>query len=179
MTSTDIYANSLFSLCEEENCEKEVLSDMLMAAKLFEENEGYDKLLSSPSVELSERLLLVEEAFGSMHIYVKNLIKILCEKRNVRIFKECAQRYEKLYNKKNGIEKITVITATPLTENMREKLLNKLSESGEKKIILEEKVDKSILGGIIVRTENSQTDASVRARLEAVKAQLVSSANMD
>ena len=175
----NIYANSLFSLCEEENCEEKVLSDLKEAAKLFTENEGYDKLLSSPTIELTERLSLVDAAFGSFHVYVLNLIKVLCEKRSAGLLVECAENFEKLYNKKNGIEKITVITAVKLSEKLSEKLYNKLSENGNKKIILEEKVDKTILGGIVVRTENSQTDASVRKRLETIKTQLVSSGNID
>ena len=177
--TASVYANSLFSLCEEENCEEMVLSDLKEAVKLFNENEGYDKLLSTPTVELKERLSLIDEAFGSFHVYVLNLIKVLCEKRSAGLLVECAENFEKLYNKKNGIEKITVITAVKLSEKLSEKLYNKLSENGNKKIILEEKVDKTILGGIVVRTENSQTDASVRKRLETIKTQLVSSGNID
>ena len=177
--NADVYANSLFALSEEEGCTERVLEDLSEAAKLIFQNEGYAELLSSPVVELSERLALIDEAFKEAHIYVVNLLKLLCEKRSIKLSEKCAENFEKLYNRKNNIEKVTVITAVPLTDSLREKLIKKLSEESGKKIILEEKTDKSILGGIIVQTENSQTDASVRARLDKLKNVLASSGNMD
>ena len=57
---------------------------------------------------------------------------------------------------------------------LKEKLIKKLEKDTGKTIALELRVDKSILGGIILRTENSQTDASVRARLEGIRAELSS-----
>jgi len=177
--NANVYANSLFSLSEEDGCSEKVLSDLLLASDIINQEEGYINLLSSPVIELKERLALIDEAFKDMHIYVVNLLKLLCEKRSVKLFGKCARDFEALFNKKNNIEKISVITAVPLTDSLREKLIKKLAEERGKKIILEESVDKGIIGGIIVRTENSQTDASVLTRLEAIKAQLVSSGNMD
>ena len=52
-------------------------------------------------------------------------------------------------------------------------MLELLERETGKKVIPDYKTDKSILGGIIIRTENSQTDASVLSRLEAIKAQLI------
>ena len=42
----------------------------------------------------------------------------------------------------------------------------------EKKVRPEYSVDETLVGGIILRTENSQTDASVRARLESLHTQI-------
>ena len=61
-----------------------------------------------------------------------------------------------------------IIGRTPLVR------LSKLEKEWGKKIKLELKVDKSILGGIILRTENSQTDASVRSRLDSIRSQIAS-----
>jgi len=179
MMNANVYANSLFSLSEEDGCSEKVLSDILLASDLIRENADYVNLLSSPVIELKERLGLIDEAFKDMHIYVVNLLKLLCEKRSVKLFDKCAKDFEELFNKKNNIEKISVITAVPLTDTLREKLIKKLTGERGKRIILEEKVDKSILGGIIVRTENSQEDASVRGRLEALKKHLATSGNKD
>ena len=70
--------------------------------------------------------------------------------------------------------KSAAITAVPLSDELREKLIKKLEKDTGKTIALEQRVDKSILGGIILRTENSQTDASVRARLDAIRTELTS-----
>lgn len=168
------YAHSLFSLAEEENKEQEIFEELRELVGIFTQNPDYMLLLDSPTVNVSERCNLVDEAFSACGEYVKNFLKILCEKRYIHIFPECAREYEKQYNKKLGIEKVTAITAVPLSNELREKLIKKLEKDTGKKIALEQRVDKSILGGIILRTENSQTDASVRARLEGIRAELSS-----
>ena len=168
------YAHSLFSLAEEENILDEIFEELTVISGIFKENPDYVVLLDSPTVNSEERCSLIDEAFKDFGEYVRNFLKILCEKKYIHIFGECVKEYEKQYNKKLGIEKVTAITAVPLSDTLREKLIKKLEKETGKKIKLELKVDKSILGGIILRTENSQTDASVRARLEDIRTQLMS-----
>ncbi len=168
------YAHSLFALAEEENKEKEIFDELTELLLIFRENPEYTVLLDSPTVNVSERCNLIDEAFSACGEYVKNFLKILCEKKYIHIFPDCVREYEKQYNKKLGIEKVTAITAIPLSKELTEKLISKLEKDTGKKIALELKVDKSILGGIILRTENSQTDASVRARLEGIRSELSS-----
>ena len=55
---------------------------------------------------------------------------------------------------------------------MKARVQDKLEKDYNKKIIAEYKIDKSIIGGIIIRTENSQTDASVKSRLGKMRAVL-------
>ena len=103
-----------------------------------------------------------------------NLIKILCEKRRIAIFRDCIKEYDKLYYEKLGIKRVTAITAVALSDELREKLIKKLELEWNSKIEFTEKVDPSILGGIVLRTDNSQTDASVRSKLEQLKVQIAS-----
>lgn len=169
------YSEALFALCEEEHKEEAVMQQLKEIAVILKENCDYSLLLDSPNIPLDERLSLIDEAFSGAEEYTINFIKILCEKKSVHLFLDCVKQYEKLYNKKHNIEKVTVITAVPLSDSLKEKLLLKLEKDLEKKVLLEMKTDKSLLGGIVIRTENSQTDASVRARLDALYKKITSS----
>lgn len=169
-----MYASSLFALADEENITKKIMDELNTLCAVFSENREYLSLLDSPVISLKERIALADEALFSAHEYTKNFIKILCEKRRAHLFFDCVSHFEKLFNRKHNIEKVTVITAVPLSDVLTEKLRLKLERDFLKKIIIDKKVDKSLIGGIIIRTENSQTDSSVRARLDAVKAQLSS-----
>lgn len=167
-----VYSASLFSLADEENVLTQIMDELLALKSIFSENADYALILDSPTIDVTSRLALIDEALSDAHEYVKSFVKILCEKKCVHLFGECIGHFEKLYNKKFNIENVTVITAFPLSDALREKLRAKLGKDLGKEIILDLKVDKDLLGGLIIRTENSQTDASVRARLEAIKAQL-------
>ncbi len=174
-SSAFVYAASLFSLAEEENKLDSVMEELNLLAVIFEENKEYKDILDSPVIPVSERLCLIDKAFSDVDEYIVNFLKILCEKKLVHLFNSSVKQFEKLYNKKNNIEKVTVITAVPLSDALKEKLVAKLSEEYSKNIVPEYKIEKEILGGIIIRTENSQTDASVRSRLDAIRAQICDS----
>ena len=82
---------------------------------------------------------LIDAAFSDADEYIVNFIKILCEKKCVHLFSDCVKHFEKLYNKANNIEKITVITAVPLSDSLKEKLVKKLGAEYNKKILPEYK----------------------------------------
>ncbi len=169
-----VYAASLFSLAEDESLCDVFMEQLSELDAIIRDNREYTVLLNSPTLSLEQRTSLIEEAFSSAHEYVVNFLKLLSEKKCTHIFSDCVKEYKKLYCKKNNIENVTAITAVALSDELKAKLISKLEKEYGKKIQLEAKVDKSILGGIILRTQNSQTDASVRTRLDAIKAQLSS-----
>ena len=168
------YAHSLFSLAEDEGLIEKIYEELKSLSNIFSENSEYIKLLDSPNIPAEKRFELIDEAFAPYMEYVTNLIKILCEKRRVFLLPDCIKEYEKLYNEKFGIKSVTVITATPLGEELKEKLVKKLEKEWGKKIDLTLKIDESIIGGIVLRTDNLQTDASVRTKLERIRAQIAS-----
>ena len=67
---------------------------------------------------------------------------------------------------------MTVITSIPLKPDLKDRLIKKLEQKSGKTVKLNEKVDPSIIGGIILRMGNSQIDNSIKGRLEAVAQQL-------
>ncbi len=168
------YAHSLFSLAEDEGLVEKIYEELTGIAEIFSQNPDYEVLLDSPTIPVEKRFELIDEAFAPYMEYVVNLIKILCEKRRIHILRDCAKEYDKLYYEKLGIKRVTAITATSLSDELREKLVKKLEAQWDAKIELTQKVDPSILGGIVLRTDNSQTDASVRTKLERLKAQIAS-----
>ncbi len=167
-----IYASSLFSLANDEGRAKEVLESIKTAEKCFLENKDYCFLLDSPMVPLGKRLSLIDDAFSSLDEYAKNFIKILCEKKSTFMLSDCVKQYEKLFNKENNIEKVIITTAVKLSEELSAKLCRKLEETYNKTVIADFKTDKGLLGGILIQTENSEIDASVRTRLDAIKSQI-------
>ncbi len=172
---SSVYATALFSLARDENKLDTIMTELDTLSTVIKENKEYLTILDSPTISLSERLNLIDEAFSGACEYVLNFIKVLCEKKCVHLFPDCVKQFEKLYNKEKNIEKVTVITATELSDALKEKLIKKLEAEYSKTVLPEYKVDRDILGGIIIRTENSQTDASVRARLDSIRTQICDS----
>jgi F-type H+-transporting ATPase subunit delta len=58
-------------------------------------------------------------------------------------------------------------SARPLTDSVRKAIADLLQEqTGAKRVVLTEKTDPALLGGLIARTPAAQLDASVRTKLK-------------
>lgn len=164
------YAQALYALACEENIKEEIADEIASVGKAFDENPDYLKLLSSPSIEISQRLGLLESAFkDAVHEYVLSFLKLLCEKGHIAFYGECAIEFEKLVAFSNKISKAKVTSAVELTKEEKEALLEKLEVKCGHKVELECNVDSTILGGMVIEEDGKIIDASLKRRLSEMK----------
>ena len=165
-----MYGGSLYDLAAEEGLETRILDELDEAAKLIRDDPEYLRLLSTPSIPKKERCALLDEAFrGPVHLYVLNLLKILCENGTLRELPGCARAYRIRYNAAHGILEATAITAIAMTAAQTEQLRQKLETITGKKIDLATKIDPSVLGGIRLDIEGTELDGTVQNRLATLR----------
>lgn len=166
----DLYGQSLYDLAAEESLSDDILGEMETVRGIFKENPDYVTLLSEPSVPKHERLQLVDEAFGqSLTAYHLNFIKILIEKGLLREYSACYKRFRKSYNEDHDIVDATVTTAVTLSDAQLSQLIEKLEKISGKKVLLQQKTDPDILGGVRVDLEGQLFDGSVKGRLSELR----------
>ena len=166
----DLYGQSLYDLAVEESLTDDILGEMEAVRGIFKENPDYVTLLSEPSVPKNERLQLVDESLGeSLTPYHLNFIKILIEKGLLREYSACYKRFRKAYNETNGIADALVTTAVALDEGQLKTLKEKLEKISGKKVLLQQKTDPDILGGVRVDLEGQLFDGSVKGRLSELR----------
>ncbi len=168
-----LYGGSLYALAEAEGLSETILADLQLTAAAFEKHPDYVRLLDAPTMLNEDKRRLLDEAFAAhIHPYTSNFLKILAEKKQVRALAAARRTFVKQYNADRGIEEAVAVTAVPLSAALKEKLTAKLEKMTGKTVVLENKVEPGILGGITVRMANRQMDASVRTRLENLEKQL-------
>ena len=166
------YAEALFQLSEEENISKEIYCELHDVVQLVKKNKDLDNV-KSPLVAKNEKIDLIEALFnGKINNNLKNFLKILVEKGRISSLQSIELTFKELLNEKHNILEGTVISAVALTAKKVKELEETLSKKYNKNITLENKVDKSILGGVLVRLGNIQIDGSVKTRLDNIKDQL-------
>lgn len=167
------YAEALFQLSEEENITKEIYNELHDVVKVIKNNKELDNVLKSPLVAKNEKTQLIEALFNNkINNNLKNFLKILVEKGRISSLKSIELTFKELLNDKHNIIEGTVISAIALTEKQVKELEEKLSKKYNKNVTLENEVDQSILGGVLVRLGNTQIDGSVKTRLNNIKDQL-------
>lgn len=168
--ASQIYGKSLYDLAAEENLTEEITEEMDAVGKIFKENPDYITLLSEPSIHKDERLRMLDDAFrGEVHPYLLNFLKILTEKGIIREFGACARRVRELYNKDHGISSAVVTSAVPLSEEQAGQLQQRLEVMSGRKVILSQRIDETVLGGLRVEIDGRLLDGTVRTRLDDLR----------
>jgi len=171
-----VYGDAFFSLCSEENESglKERLDELTELSGIFSENPEFIKLMGTPTVSLEEKLSLIEDITktGNLSELTGNLLCVLTEKGRMNCFAGIAKRFRELYNDKFKLAEITVTTSSPLSEEMKSKIAEKMSKIIGKTVTINERLDKAIIGGIIIDYGSRRYDGSVKARLNELSKEL-------
>ena len=163
------YGDALYSLATEENCSDQVLDGLSLAVTAFQENPGYLTLVQNPALPKEERLELLSNAFDGLHPYVLNLLKLLCGRSALGLAAGALEQFKSLLYEARGIVPVEAVSAVPLTEAQREALRDKLSAKLGKTILLENRIDPSVLGGVKLRYQGRELDGTAAGRLSSLR----------
>lgn len=172
------YAKALYALAEEQNCLLEIedaLKEFLN--KVFLQPE-FQMILPSPSFSQEHQVQFLDKFFakidqstdanGCLKIF-KNFLNVVISHRRLSNFADIVEAFSQLAAEKRQESLVLVETARPMTEQDREELLNELQKTTGRKIILQEEVVPSLLGGMVVRLGSQQIDTSLRTKLNSLK----------
>ena len=99
---------------------------------------------------------------------LKNFVLLLVKEQKFKQTDKIIVEFEKYAKKQSGIVEIEVTTASEIGN----KTLSEIKKVFGDKVEAENKIDKSILGGVIVKTEDKILDGSLRTQLKNLKTQL-------
>lgn len=120
--------------------------------------------------EVKERIL--RSAVRGVAAEAMNLVLLMIRRGRPGAVPQAVAHFEALLRAHRGISLAEVRSALPLDERDRADLAAKLTELTGTKIEMNEVVDESLIGGIAVRIGDQLYDASVRSRLERLRARL-------
>ena len=170
MRAAELYGESLYDLAAEEKQEQDILTEMQGIGTLLRENPKYVALLSEPSIPKEKRLELLDQAFrGEIRPYLLNFLKLITERGLLFQYAGMCRAFERRYNEAHNIAVALVRTAVVLDESEKTKLREALEKQSGKQVVLNEQVDASLLGGIVVEMDGKTLDGSVAGRLLAIR----------
>lgn len=91
------------------------------------------------------------------------------------LVEDVAKQYKSYLDSRDTTVSVTVTTAVPMDDELREKVRAKVSADLNAPVYLVERVDPSIIGGIMLEARGKRYDASVRAQLSNIRKTLSSS----
>ncbi|MBR6570055.1 MAG: ATP synthase F1 subunit delta [Clostridia bacterium] len=171
------YGDGLYALTEEENISREVLEQLLELKSLFREQPDFVRLLGNMSLSKAERVHILDSVLrGQIHPYLLNFLKILCERCALNEYEGCLAAFKSLYYQEHSIVEATVTTAVPLDDEQRARMIEKLSAMTKKQVVLNEKVDAALMGGVLLEMNGQRYDNTLKNRLKSIQSAMIQGA---
>ena len=130
--------------------------------------------LRNPGVPLRARRAALDAATAAEPKAIRSLLGLLLERERIALFPQVADAYAELVERRAGIVKGRVTTATQLSANEREDLVRRLERSSGKKIRATFAVDASLIGGAMIQVGDRLIDSSLKAQLDELRRELAS-----
>ncbi|MBU2526529.1 MAG: ATP synthase F1 subunit delta [Bacteroidetes bacterium] len=167
------YANALLSLAKEAKATAKVSDDAIYIIKTLQGSKDLKNLLQSPLVQTEDKKQILEHVFTDVQNVTSSLFGVLASNRRLDLLENIMQRYLDQLDSENGFVQAEVISAIPLTDALRTKILMKVKAISGKEGKLKERVDPKIIGGFVLRVGDSEYNASVLNQFEKLRTQLV------
>jgi F-type H+-transporting ATPase subunit delta len=167
------YSQAVFEIARERNELDRWQSDLGKIASVGED-ATFVALLENPKVRFEDKAKLLSEQLSDINPLALNLVYLLVTRGRLSMVGDIADEYQRLLDSYHGIERAEVTTAITLDDKEKQQLEERLGAVVGKKVVLEPKVDSSLIGGIVARVGGKLLDGSTYSKLGALKSALAS-----
>ncbi len=142
------------------------------------QSPGLEQILGSPRVSQVEKEKLIDRIFrGKVHTTLLNFLKVLCRRGRIGSLRGIQVSANEMRDEQLGRIRVTVTSAFALTDEQRKSIAAKLGSSLGKEVVLDERVDESLLGGILIRIGDQVYDGTVLGKMAAIRSAVSSGIN--
>jgi F-type H+-transporting ATPase subunit delta len=127
-------------------------------------------LIGNPKVKkdkLSE--LLLDICKGSIDEEGANFLKLLLQNNRLDLLPDIARQFEELKAEAEGYIKVDVLAAFPFAKDDEKKFAATLEKTLSKKVHMNVAIDKSLIGGVLVRAGDRVIDGSIKGQLDSLR----------
>lgn len=107
----------------------------------------------------------VGEATKQLGVKVKNLIALLVTGKRLETLPDIEAQYHSLLIEHQNVVEVEMISAFPVDDKQKEQFCAALEKRFSSKVSIEAKEDKSLIGGVVLRSGNWVLDDSIRGKL--------------
>ncbi|WP_434983753.1 F0F1 ATP synthase subunit delta [Vreelandella zhaodongensis] len=159
------YAKAAFEYARDQQVLDAWSQSLAMAGAIVKDRQVAG-LLGSPKLSSEQKTsLLADMLSDNANEAFKRFLTTLADQRRLTALDAIADQFEHLRAEYEQRIDVTVVSAYKLTSAQRTKLANALKKRLNREISITTRVDKSLIGGVILRAGDTVIDGSVRGRL--------------
>lgn len=168
------YGTALFGFAEDSKVLDDVYEEVGELKKAVEANPAIIGVMSDPVLNGEEKKKTLEAIEKDFSQEVQGFLNLLLEYNRFEYLIDIIDYFNNLYDEKKSIASGTVTTAVKLDDDQLKRLGDSYANKYNLKAVrLENKVDPSILGGVILQVKDRVIDGSVKTQLKKIRTQLI------
>jgi len=167
------YAEALMQQAVADNQLSAVADSMAQISVTCRNSKDLRNALTNPIINPLQKQNALLTVFKSSNPLVLNFLKLVCNKNRENILLDIADCFLTLYRKNQGIEKVSVQSATELNESDKTSIQQYVQKAtGAKSVELHTEINPSVVGGMVIKFGDNLLDSSVAAKLRKLKKEL-------
>jgi F-type H+-transporting ATPase subunit delta len=162
------YAQAIFNLANANNTLK-AWSDQLALLKQVAANEDMIDVITNPDISADKTVELIAEICkDGLDEQGMNLIKLTAENGRLEILPEIADSFEAFRAEAEGNIEVQVISAYAVNATQKKSIAEALKKKLGREVTITTEIDKSLIGGLVIRAGDIVIDGSVKSQLEKI-----------
>lgn len=169
------YARAVVELGTETGSLDSLVREISGVAQAYETSTELQDALENPLVAIEAKHAIVDDiaSRAGASAMTKNLLRMLTDRRRMRALPRIVQLVTEMSDARKGVVHAEVVTAVQLGESFYERLKSQLERMTGQKIVLDRRVDATLVGGVSTRIGDTVIDGSLRASLSEMKTNLL------
>ena len=167
------YAKAILDLAVEKGQLDKVHDDMFFLQQAFKDSRDLVSLLKSPIIKADKKGKILDAiTAGKVTDITAGFYKLLLAKEREAYLPEITHAFLEQYKTYKGIQTVKLTTATPVSEEVKQAILDKLKAVRNiQQIELHTEVNEALIGGFVLEIGDELVDASVAFELNNIKKQ--------
>ena len=168
------YAKAFFALAKENDLLTDLKSDIELVFDVCKNSANFILLLEIPTVKTSQKEKLITSVFeGNVNEYTRKLLRLIIKNNRETYIPGICRNFLDLARKDQNIKSAELTTATEISAENTGRIKSLLEKALKARIEISGKVNPGIIGGLILRLDDKQYDASVATQLKNIKQELL------
>lgn len=167
------YAKAIIEQAIEKKELDAIFSDATGILELLDKSRELNKLFTSPVIAIDKKVVISGRVFKDSSIITQQFIKLLIKKNRSLFIKSIYKEVVRQYRELKGISEATVYSVIPLTDELSKDIKSRLKAQYQKTFELTNIIDKSLIGGFVLRYEDRLLDASIASKLKALRKEII------
>lgn len=160
------YGKALFEAASDVNKTDVILEEAQELLGILKNEPEFFEFISTPIISAAEKKKAITNVFsGKICDELLNLLFILIDKSRTKQLGNIIRRYKQLIDQSHGFSIGTIFSVKPLSKEQLTTFEEKTGNLIQKKVVLENKTDATIIGGVRIFIEGKVIDATIRKRL--------------